>query len=121
MTFSRVVRIGASAGLAAWGAALLAAPTRTVHSVTGTDPVPPEPILRVLGARRVVQHLLVASTSSRTVAWASVGTDVLHASSMIAAARIWPEYRRAELTSAGIAAVAAGLTALTASPGGRSR
>jgi len=87
-----------------------------VLAATGPGPVPPEPIVRVLGARRIVQHVLVAGTSSPTIAWASVATDVLHFASMVAAARIWPQYRRAELTSAGIAAGAAVVTALVAGP-----
>ena len=111
---TRTVRIGASAGLAVWGLALLAAPGSAVLAAAGPGPVPPEPILRVLGARRIVQHVLVAGTSSPAIAWASAATDVLHAASMVAAARIWPQYRRAELTSAGIAAGAAAVTALTA-------
>jgi hypothetical protein len=116
MSIARVVRTGASAGLAVWGLALLTAPTSTVLAATGPGPVPPEPIIRVLGARRVLQHVLVAGTSSPAIAWASVATDVLHCASMVAAARIWPQYRRAELTSAGIAAGAAVVTALAAGP-----
>lgn len=117
MSIARIIRTGASAGLAAWGLALLTAPASTVLAATGPGPVPPEPVIRVLGGRRVVQHLLVASTSSPFIAWASVATDVLHSASMVAAARIWPQYRRAELTSAGIAAGSAVVTALVASPG----
>jgi hypothetical protein len=114
MSARRIIRTGASAGLAAWGVALLAAPAGAVRAATGDGPVPPEPIVRVLGGRRVVQHLVVACTSSTAIAWVSVATDVLHAGSMVAAARIWPEYRRAALTSAGIAAGSAALTALVA-------
>jgi hypothetical protein len=117
VSVSRIVRIGTSGVLAAWGAALLVSPSAVARAVAGRTQAPPEPVVRVLGARRIVQHLLVAGTTSRVVAWGSVGTDVLHAGSMIAAARIWPEYRRAELTSAGIAVLAATLTARTASPG----
>jgi hypothetical protein len=119
MSIARVVRTGASAGLAVWGLALLNAPASTVLAATGPGPVPPEPIIRVLGGRRVLQHVLVGSTSSSAIAWASVATDVLHSASMVAAARIWPQYRRAELTSAGIAAGSALVTALTAGAGRR--
>jgi hypothetical protein len=116
VSIARIVRTGTSAGLAVWGFALLAAPASAVLAATGPRPVPSEPIVRVLGARRIVQHVLVAGTSSPAIAWASVATDVLHSASMVAAARIWPQYRRAELTSAGIAAGAAVVTALVAGP-----
>jgi hypothetical protein len=119
MNVVRAVRIGGAAGFAGFGAVLLVFPTGVDRAVTRGEPMPPEAIVRGLGARRIVQHLLVASTSSSVVAWASVGTDVLHAASMVAAAWIWPAYRRAELTSAGIALAAAALTALTASGGAR--
>jgi hypothetical protein len=47
---------------------------------------------------------------------ASVGTDVVHAASMVAAVAVWPEYRRAELASAAIATASAVLTAGLAAP-----
>lgn len=115
MTVVRIMRTAASTGLALWGAALLVAPDPTVRRVTGGRVVPPVAVVRVLGVRRIVQQVLVSGTSAPLVAWLSVATDVLHAGSMVAAARIWPQYRRAELTSAGIAAGSAALTALTAS------
>ena len=114
MTVVRVMRTAASTGLTLWGAALLVAPDPTVRTVTGSRVVPPAPVVRVLGARRIVQQALVTVTSAPLVAWLAVTTDVLHAGSMVAAARIWPQYRRAELTSAGIAAGSAALTALVA-------
>lgn len=118
MSVTRIVRTGASAGLAVWGFTLLAAPAAAVRTTTRGGPTPPEPVVRALGARRIVQHLLVAGTSSAAIAWVSVATDVLHSASMVAAARIWPQYRRAELTSAGIAAGSAVVTALVASAAG---
>jgi hypothetical protein len=119
MNVARIVRTGASAGLAVWGFAMLVAPAAAARAATRGGPVPPEPIVRVLGGRRVVQHVLVAGTSSAAIAWVSVTTDVLHSASMVAAARIWPQYRKAELTSAAIAAGSAILTALGASGGAR--
>ena len=113
MSIARIIRTGASAGLAVWGFAMLVQPAGAVRA-TGGGPVPPEPIIRVLGARRVVQHVLVAGTSSPAIAWVSVATDVLHSASMVAAARVWPQYRRAELASARIAAGSAVLTAVAA-------
>ena len=103
MSIARIVRTGASAGLAVWGLALLC-PGLDRPRGHRPGPVPPEPIIRVLGGRRVRAARAGRGTSSAAIAWASVATDVLHSASMVAAARIWPQYRRAELTSAGIAA-----------------
>lgn len=116
---ARVARTVTSAGLTGWGLLLLARPAQTVHAVTG-GAVPSVTVVRLLGARRVAQHVVVGATSSATVAWAAVATDVLHAVSMVAGARIWPAYRRAELVSAAIAAGSAVATALVA-VGGRDR
>jgi hypothetical protein len=44
----------------------------------------------------------------------AAGIDVLHALTMLAAARIWPQYRRAALTSAAVAGVSAALAGTTA-------
>lgn len=113
---ARAARVVTSAGLAGWGLLLLARPVATVQVVAG-GPVPPEVVVRVLGARRVAQHLVVGATSSVTIAWAAVATDVLHAASVVAGARLWPTYRRAQLTSAAIATTSAALTALVAVAG----
>ncbi len=86
-----------------WAVALLAQPRRAADAVLGGAPVPPLPVVRALGARSAVQQLVLLTRPSRDVARVAVAVDLLHAASMGAAAVLWPEYRRAELTSAGVA------------------
>lgn len=102
-------RVGAGVLLLSWGAALLARPEQ-IADVVGGGTAPPAWIVRVLGARGVVQEAVVLLVPTRRVALAAAGTDVLHALSMLAAAAIWPRYRRCELASAGVASVSALLT-----------
>jgi hypothetical protein len=112
---SGAVRRAGSWLLLGWGAALLVRPEEAAAAVLGGALVPPAPVLRVLGARRLAQQLvLTARPRAGTLA---AGVDVLHALSMGAAALIWPEYRRAALTSAAVAtgsAVLAGRVAAAA-------
>jgi hypothetical protein len=114
----RRARTAASGLLLGWGAALLVRPEATARAVSG-EPVPPTPVVRILGARRLGQQALLLVRPSRTIALAATATDVLHALSMLAAAAIWPEYRRPALTSAGVAAASAALAAATAAEAGR--
>ena len=100
--------------LGAWGAGLLTAPGRLAGLVGG--PPPPAAIVRVLGARRLVQELALLRWPSPGVAVAAAAVDGLHAASMLAAAGLWPRYRRAALTSAGVAAGSAVLSLVTAAP-----
>lgn len=86
-----------------WAVALLARPGRTAATVLDGAPVPPLPVVRVLGLRSAVQQLVLLLHPSRDVARIGVVVDGLHAASMGAAALIWPEYRKAELVSAGVA------------------
>lgn len=109
-------RIGAGLLLLGWGAALLARPER-IADVVGGGIAPPSWIVRVLGARGVLQETVVLLAPSRRAATAAAGADVLHALSMLAAAAIWPRYRRCELASAGIAAGSALVTVATARSG----
>lgn len=107
------LRAGAGMLLLGWGTALLLRPEATGAAVCGPAALPPSPVLRVLGARRLVQQALLLRPS-RVVALAATGTDVLHGLSMLAAAVIWPRYRRAALTSAAVATASAALSAATA-------
>ena len=100
--------------LAAWGVALFAVPVRVLRLVGG--PQPPVGVVRVLGARRIVQELVLIRWPSPAVARAAAVVDGLHAASMLAAARLWPRYRRAALTSAGVAAGSAVLSLVAAAP-----
>ena len=99
----RLLRFAVLGGL---GAALVGRPGDVVAAVCGT-PVPPTWLVRVLGVRQVAQEALVLAAPTRPVLLGAAVTDALHAASMGAAALIWPEYRRAALTSGGVAAVSA--------------
>jgi hypothetical protein len=109
---SRVLPAAVLGGL---GAALVARPRDVVRAVCGT-PVPPAWIVRVLGARQLAQELLILAVPDRRVLYGATGTDALHAVSMIAAAFVWPQYRRAALTSAAVAAVSSVRVAALAAP-----
>jgi hypothetical protein len=96
--------------LAGWGAALAAVPRRATRLIGG--PQPPPAVVRVLGARRLLQQLVLLRWNSPGVRLAAASVDALHAVSMLAAVRLWPRYRRAELTSAGVSAGSAAVTLL---------
>ena len=69
---------------------------------------PPTWILRLLGIRMLAQGLVEIVAPRRLTFGVCAGIDATHAVSMLAAARIWPTYRRAALLSA----AAAGLSAV---------
>jgi hypothetical protein len=96
------------------GAAMLARPRDVVRTLCGDAPMPPVVLVRVLGARQLVQELVVLAAPSRRVLVGAAATDVMHAVSMVAAALLWPEYRRPALTSAAVATGSAGLAAAAA-------
>jgi hypothetical protein len=96
------------------GAAMLARPRDVVRMLCGDAPMPPVVLVRVLGARQLVQELVVLAAPSRRVLVGAAATDVMHAVSMVAAALVWPEYRRPALTSAAAATGSAGLAAAAA-------
>lgn len=97
----RLLRFVVLGGL---GAALLARPREVVRAVCGDAPMPPTGLVQVLGARQLVQEIVVLAAPSRTVRFVAATTDALHAASMAAAAVLWPRYRRPALTSGAIAA-----------------
>jgi hypothetical protein len=112
------LRRAASWMLLGWGGALLIRPRETAAAVLGGAPIPPTPVIRVLGGRRVAQQLLLLLRPGAGTLAASV--DVLHALSMGGAAAVWPEYRRAALTSAG-GATGSALVAARMAAGARRR
>ena len=98
--------------LAGWGCALLAAPRR-VGRLIGGESAPPT-VVRVLGARRLLQQVVLLARPSPGIAFAAAAVDSLHAASMLGAVRLWPRYRRAGLTSAAVATASATITLLGA-------
>lgn len=91
------------------GAGILARP--------GAQGAPPA-VARVLGVRTVGQGLAVAALADDTAVRLGLASDLLHASTMVAAMAIWPRYRRAAATSAVLAVISAALElrALTRRP-----
>lgn len=88
-------------------AVLLISPSPTARVVAGPGGSPPSWLVRVLGARTVVQGAAEAMRPTRGVFLVGIAVDITHAASMLLAARIWPQYRRAALASAGAAATSA--------------
>jgi hypothetical protein len=86
---------------------LLAQPSAVLRVIAGGHDVPPSWIVRVLGIRTLAQALVESIHPSRRLLRVGVTVDLSHAASMLAAARVWPTYRRAALTSAGSAAASA--------------
>jgi hypothetical protein len=102
---SRLLRFAVLGGL---GAALLARPRDVVRALCGDAPQPPPGIVRVLGARQLLQEIVLLAAPSPAVLLGAAATDALHAASMGVAALVRPQYRRPAWTSAAIAAASAG-------------
>ncbi len=106
----RAVRTAASV-LATAGAVLLARPRQVVRLVAPGEPEPPLAVVRVLGGRLVVQHVLVALHPTRRRLLAGAVVDAGHALSMVPAAAVWPAHRRQAIAS-GAVGTASALAAL---------
>jgi hypothetical protein len=91
-----------AAARAGWGCLLLLAPRR----VLGTRvPVPAAAVVvvRVLGARQILQAAVTASAPTGAVAVGSASVDALHAGSCVGFAAVRGPWRRAALTDAVVA------------------
>ncbi len=102
----RAVRTAASV-LATAGAVLLARPRQVVRLVAPGEPEPPLAVVRVLGGRLVVQHVLVALRPTRRRLLAGAVVDAGHALSMVPAAAVWPAHRRQAIASGAVGAASA--------------
>ena len=112
-TSRRVTRVLA-APWAVWGAAMLLRPGGVTRAVCGGGPEPAAWIVRVLGARLVVQGVVTLVHPTRAVVLAGAGVDVLHAASMGLARVCWPEHARPIRVSGTTSAVSALAGALSA-------
>jgi hypothetical protein len=94
-----------------WGAVLLASPDRVLAKCP--DPVPgyARGAVRVLGARQLVEGIVLARHARRPPPEWSIAVDALHALSMLALAAARPGLRPAALRSAASALVLTGLSA----------
>ena len=102
----RAVRAATSV-LAAAGAVLLTRPRQVVRLVAPGEPEPPLAVVRALGGRLVVQHVLVALRPTRRRLLAGAVVDAVHAASMVPAAAIWPTPRRQAIASGAVGATSA--------------
>jgi len=104
-TMTRTVAArGWGAGTAVLGAAMLIRPRAVAGLVSSGASSPSPVIVQVLGARQLLQGVAVMARPGRRLLLTGSVVDVLHAGSMLAAARWWPRYRQPALTSAAMAA-----------------
>jgi hypothetical protein len=83
--------------------------SRLAEGNTGTGP--PGWVVRLLGARYLLQGAAELGRPTKTVWLLACGTDTAHAMSMFGMAAIRPAFRRTCLTSAAVASVSAAATA----------
>jgi hypothetical protein len=93
---------------AAWGLALLARPRRVRAALCPEFPASRLWLVRVLGARLLVQHAAVMAAPGNTLVRAASAVELLHAASMHPLLRS-PRYGRAARISGGVAAASAAL------------
>lgn len=95
---------GATAARLVIGGICLTAPRQVLSLVGGLDRDESDtrPIVRVLGARLVLQAGVDVAVGPRTRV-VDVVVDLAHAASMVAAAARWPTHRRTALVSAALA------------------
>ena len=92
---------------------LLLAPDEVSTAVVAEPPRPPRWLVRLLGARVVLQELVVLMAPTRRVVVLGAAVDGLHATSMVVAALRWPQHRRAAVTSGLVAATSSALELAT--------
>ncbi|MGK5115508.1 hypothetical protein [Geodermatophilus sp. CPCC 205506] len=86
------------------GVLLLVQPRPIVEALCPEFPESKQWVVRVLGARLVVQHAVVLASPARRNVRVAAAVDLLHAASMVPL--LWfPPYRRAALVSGGYAAL----------------
>lgn len=96
-----------AAARATWGAVLLAAPDAVFALATRPRSDAPRRagvVLRVLGARQLVQSALVSLRPRRRVLTASAAVDAVHALTCLVLAALDPRWRRPVLLDAAVAA-----------------
>ena len=89
--------VGLGTGVA--GAALVVRPRQIARRTRGSGLVPPPGIVRFLGSRYLIQGAVQTVWPRREVWRISCAVDVLHASTMVAAALVRPQYRSAACAS----------------------
>ena len=89
------------------GVVLLIRPEVVVAWADGPDDTVTRRVAQVLGARQLVQAIVVGARPTTTVIRAGRGIDVLHATSMVMAAVALPSHRKLAALSAAQAGAAA--------------
>jgi len=89
--------VGIGTGIA--GAALVLRPRQIARRTRGSGLMPPPGIVRFLGSRYLIQGAVQTVWPRREVWRVSRAVDVLHASTMVAAALARPQYRSAACAS----------------------
>jgi hypothetical protein len=89
-------------------------PEPIVRAVVGPERRPPAAVVRTLGGRTLLQGIVDIVRPTRPVLRGGVAVDLAHAGSMLAAARVWPSFRRSCLVSAGAATLSAAIGAIAA-------
>jgi hypothetical protein len=105
--------VGIGTGIA--GAVLVLRPRQISRRTRGSGLVPPPSIVRVLGSRYLIQGAVQTMWPRREVWKLSCAADVLHASTMVAAALARPQYRSAACASLLFAVTSATCTGALAS------
>ena len=88
---------------AAWGIAEIAAPARVGAMLGLKLGRPAQVVVRILGARDLVQAGVGGPSPTYAVSALGAEVDLLHAASMVAFAAVRPSSRRAALTSGALA------------------
>ena len=99
----------------AWGALLVLAPAVPLRALTGgREPAGGPTLLRLLGARHLLQAALTMAAPTRGTLRLGAVADALHAASGLAFAAIDDRERRAALLDAAVAAAWAAASVLAA-------
>jgi hypothetical protein len=88
------------------GGALFARPVELAQAVGGSGNIPASFVTRVLGARSLVQGVVIAIAPTRLVLRAGAGVDITHALSLIPLV-IDSRYRRVAAASVAVAVTSA--------------
>lgn len=102
-------RLARSVGIAQLAVGLVTAllPRRVASLAAGDGAVPPDAVVRVLGARQVAQGAVCVVRPSRVVLSGAAAVDAIHATSLVPIIALSPRYRAVAAASAALALAAA--------------
>ena len=94
--------------VAATGAMSAVASRRVSRWSASTPSARPDPrIVGVLGLRQLAQGALVVAAPDPVITRIGAATDAAHAATMVAAALLWPDYRKPATLSGALAVITA--------------